>query len=426
MKVTLTPLAAPSLVMIRFDWEELSTQFDSEWKIIKDRLDLKGFRKGKVPRSIAEKRIGVNELYKTTITDAVNRALDDIKKDIVHVDKITIIQFEENKPIVMRTYVDLKPKVKLKKTTGFDVTIVKMLVTTEIIDAKVKKLQARQSISMSIEDRGSEEGDFVDVQSTILIDGQPFDNNKGMFTARLKVGNLNNGASVNKLIRGIVVKDNPTGVVEFPDTFMAPLLRGKKTLVTFEVLNVTKIEVPEINDEFAKSNGYKNLKELRHHCEIEAEEEKNKHRDVVIISAILDKIIEINEVGPVPDSLFNRQIRIMLNDYLKQIGLSETEFFTQTQTSFDHFSNQNADLALHRIKTRLILEKSLDENAKIKVKEEEIDARLKRVAKLSDQTYEALNTPDNRVTARYDVGTEKELDRIKKTVKVIEKEQAKK
>src|SRR5690606_24104635 len=150
-------------------------------KVVKD-VQLPGFRKGRVPRPIFEKRFGVEVLYQDALDivlpDAYAKAVEESGIEPVAQPEIDIEQIEKGKDLVFTATVVVKPEVKLGQYKGLEVTKVDTEVTEEEVNAEIETLQKRYAELVVKEDEPAEKGDTVVIDFEGFIDGEAFGGGK--------------------------------------------------------------------------------------------------------------------------------------------------------------------------------------------------------------------------------------------------------
>lgn len=422
MKVTTQRLAVPMLVLVTYEYDELKEQLDEEWKKKSKTINLKGFRAGNVPRKIAEQRFGVDHLYSDTLTESMNKALDDVKEDIVYVDTINIVTFEHNKPIVLRTTVDLKPTVIVKNDT-IEIEVPEIVIKEEDIQNKMLAELDKNTISTKSED-SIKNGDEVSLTVALLSDGKLFNPKEPKQNITGVIGELHPFGFIEDILLGKKINDKLDEVVSVGD-HPSDKMANKDVTIRGNIQRVIHRDVPEVNDEFAKKIGFENVKQWKQQLEKEVFQDRMAQREHVISISLLNRMIEENEIGPLPDGLVSNQIDALLENYAKAINLPVDQYLKKMKTTKESFSQVNASQAYSRIQSRLLLE-AVHEQQKFEVTEEDIDNLLKKQADNIGKTVEEIDHSANRKKARLDVGTDKALEYLKSRVIIKEVKEEKK
>ena len=164
----------------------------------KGKISVPGFRKGKVPRKMIEKMYGAGVFYEdaanTLIQENYAQAVEESGVDVVSRPTIEVVQIEAGKPFIFTAEVAVKPEVTLGEYKGVEVPKSETEVTDEDIDAEIKKEQEKNSRTVTVEDRGAENGDITTIDFEGFVDGVAFEGGKGTdYPLTLGSGSFNSG-----------------------------------------------------------------------------------------------------------------------------------------------------------------------------------------------------------------------------------------
>ena len=133
------------VLTVEVDAETVSTSLDSAFKKVVKQINVPGFRKGKMPRPLFEKRFGVESLYQDAIDlmlpEAYTTAIEETGIEPVDRPEIDVEQMEKGKTFIFTAKVTLKPEVKLGDYKGLEVETFDTSVTDEDVDNEIKSLQ---------------------------------------------------------------------------------------------------------------------------------------------------------------------------------------------------------------------------------------------------------------------------------------------
>ena len=367
----------------RFD-EALDQAFK---KVVKD-VSLPGFRKGRVPRQIFEKRFGVEALYQDAVDiilpDAYSEAVE--QTDIFPVDQpvIDIEEIEKGKDLIFVCEVTVKPEVKLGEYKGIEYEEEKVEVTEEELDEELKNLQERQAELVLKEEGAVEEGNTVVIDFEGFIDEEAFEGGKGE-NYSLEIGS---GQFIPGFEEQLIGKESGEEVevnVTFPEEYHAEDLAGKDAVFKVKIHEIKEKEVPELDDEFAKDvdDEVETLAELREKKEKELLERKERDYENKIRETIIEKVIENAEID-IPEAMINTELDNMLREFeqnLQMQGMSLENYYQFSGQSEEQLKEQMKDDAEKRVKTNLTLE-AIFEEENLEVSEEAIDEELEKMAEM--------------------------------------------
>ncbi len=170
------------VLTVEVDAETVSTSLDSAFKKVVKQINVPGFRKGKMPRPLFEKRFGVESLYQDAIDlmlpEAYTTAIEETGIEPVDRPEIDVEQIEKGKTFIFTAKVIVKPEVKLGEYKGLEVEVFETNVTDEDVENEIKALQEKQAELVVKEDGKAENGDTVVMDFEGFVDGEAFEGGK--------------------------------------------------------------------------------------------------------------------------------------------------------------------------------------------------------------------------------------------------------
>lgn len=365
--------------------DTFSKAVESAFQKNKNRFNVPGFRKGKVPRKMIEKMYGAGIFYEeaanAVIPDAYEKALEECTETIVSSPKVDVVQIEEGKPFIFTAEVALKPEVTLGAYKGVQVEPVQISVTDEEIEADLKQQQENNARTVAVEGRPVADGDIAVIDFEGFVDGAAFEGGKGE-NYSLTIGSHSFIDNFEEQLIGKNAGDSCEVNVTFPEDYQAKELAGKPALFKVTVKEIKEKQLPELDDEFAgEVSEFDTLEEYKADIrkkleERKAEEAKNQKEDAVIDAIVADAKMEI------PDAMVETQQRQMVDDFAQRMqmqGLTMEQYFQFTGQTYDGMVEQMKPQAERRIKSRLVLEAVVAAEG-IEASEEDYEAEIARMA----------------------------------------------
>ncbi len=168
---------------IEVPYEEFDKAVDQAYKRNKNKINVPGFRKGKVPRQMVEKMYGKDIFFEDAaniiIPDAYSKAYDECEEEIVSSPKIDVVQMEADKPFIFTAEVALNPSVRLGEYKGIEIEKLDTEVTEADIDEQIEQERNRQARVVTVEGRAIKEGDTAVIDFEGFVDGEAFEGGKG-------------------------------------------------------------------------------------------------------------------------------------------------------------------------------------------------------------------------------------------------------
>lgn len=371
------------------------------------RIQVPGFRRGKVPVSIIEKRYQ-RELEHEVIDKLVPKAIDEAieKEGLRPVEQPTLedVQYRQGEPMKVLASFEVRPVIALEKYTGFSVELKKAdyEVTAAEIDGQLEQIRQRAATFEPVEiARPLAEGDFavIDVRGEPQgEDGVPF-RREGILV-EVDIAGEDSGFARN--IVGAAIGETRNFTVEYPKDFSDETIAG--TSITYEVCvkELKKRVLPDLDDDFAKDLGqFESLAQLREQIEHELKHEKEHQRRHDLEHKIIDSILDANPPFELPEVMVQRQLARRENELRRHM--------VSRQVNPDHigfdwaaFRESTVPAAKHAVQHILLLDEvATRENISVTAKEikEEIDAIARSAGEdpsalrremMSDGRFEAI------------------------------------
>ena len=365
--------------------EDLEKAMQNAYQKAKGRISIPGFRKGKAPRKMIEQMYGkgvfLEDAVNALIPEHYSKALAECELEIVSQPTIDITQAEPGKAFIFTAEVAVKPEVTLGEYKGVEVPKSETEVTDEDVDAELKKEQEKNSRTVTVEDRGAENGDITTIDFEGFVDGEAFEGGKGT-DYPLTLGSNSFIPGFEDQLVGSKAGDHVEVKVTFPEEYQAKELAGKEAVFQCDVKKVEAKELPELDDDFAQDvSEFDTLAEYKEDVKKNLTEKKEKAARTAKENAAVDKAIENAEMD-IPDAMLNTQVRQMLDDFSRRMqsqGLTMEQYFQFTGMTLDKMQEEMKPQALKRIQTRLVLEK-IAEVENIQPTEEEVEEEFKKMA----------------------------------------------
>ena len=400
--------------------EELEKALQAAYNKEKNKINIPGFRKGKVPRAMIEKMYGPEIFYddaaNTLIPDAYAKAADESGLEIVSQPKIDLVQIEKGKPFIFTAEVAVKPEVTLGEYKGVEVPKADLTVTDEEVAAEIDRERDKNARTITVEDRPVQSGDQAVIDIEGFVDGVAFEGGKGESYPLTIGSNTFIPGFEDQLIGAEVGKEVDVNVL-FPAEYQEKSLAGKPALFKVTVKEIKVKELPELDDDFAQDvSEFDTLEEYKADVRKNLEAKKAEAAKTAKEDAVVDKIIE-NASMEIPDAMVETQTRQMMDDFanrMQQQGLSMEQYFQFTGMDAEKLAEQMKPSALKRIQTRLVLE-AIVKAENIEATEEEYMAEIKKMADMYQMEVEKLE----QLVGEYEADSIKEDIAVQKAVDLV-------
>lgn len=376
-------------LQIEVPGEVVSKEIDSAYRKLSKKAKVKGFRPGKVPRTILQRYYGdyvQNEVMSSLISDTYLKAISE--KDIKPVSQPTIDNgtLEEGKAFEYSATVEVKPDVDVKDYLGLQLQGRKVRVAKGDVDKRLRELQdLHAQLATEEKRRKIREGDFVVIDYEGSSDGRPFEGSGGK-DLMLHIGSGGFVPEFDEKLIGAGRDDEREVEVTFPEDH--PTMAGKQAVFRVKVKEIKKKVLPKLDDEFAKDiGGYEDLKELRSRIreDLKREGEESAKRDLE--RQLVEKLIEHNFFD-VPRSMVEGQIDYFVADTKIRLA-SQGVDLKDVRIDEGKLRKDFEEAALKRVKQGLILEK-ISALEGISAEDEEVTERLREISLRTNQNLEKV------------------------------------
>ena len=401
-------------IKVFIDKKTMNSYMDKKYDEIKDSVNLKGFRPGKVPREILRRQFGkavFGEVLDKVLKETTTKALEENKIKPAGQPKLDLKTYGEDKDLEYIISVTELPKVQIKSIENIKFDEYSIKIDEKETDKRIKEIAKNQpNFIDASDDTKAKNGDLVVFDYNATVDDKPFKGGEGKNT-QLTLGK-------DLFLKGfddqlVGVKKGDTKIVEavLPENFPEKELVNKKAKFNCNIIQIKNTKEVEINDEFAKNLGAKDLKDLKSIVSKQINDEYKNSLDRLSKNQIL-KEIEKFKVDEIPENLIEEEVKILSQ------GMSEDDS-KKNRKNFE-------EIAKKRIKVGLILNEFGEQN-QIKVTEQELQSEVqKQIRMMPGQEKMVMDfyqkNPSALASLRGTVYEEKILNLIKEKGKPNKKE----
>lgn len=365
--------------------DELEKALQNAYKKQKNKINIPGFRKGKVPRQMIEKMYGPEIFYDDAVNELMPRAYadayDECDLDIVSRPEVDVVQIEKGKPFIFTAEVAVKPEVTLGEYKGLEVEKVSVEVTAEEVEKRLKEEAEKNARTVTVEDRAVQDNDEVIMDFEGFVDGEAFEGGKGE-NYPLTIGSGSFIPGFEEQLIGAETEKETEVKVTFPEDYHASELQGKEAVFKCTVHEIKMKELPEIDDEFAAEvSEFDTLDEYKADLEAKLKEQKEaegkrKQEDEAVEKAVANASFEI------PEAMITTNISQMKDDFSRRMrsqGLTMEQYYQFTGMTEEKMDEEMRPQAVKRIETRIVLE-AVARAENIEISDEKLDEEIGRLA----------------------------------------------
>ncbi len=407
-------------IEIKIEKEEWTKALDKSFEKSVKNIKVDGFRKGKVPRNVFEKKFGVESLYKEAINvvlpDAYTKALNESKLEPIMQPMIDIKDIN-NESLTLIFKIITKPEVKIKKYTGLKVKKETVKVTDEEVKNQINHLR-EQYADIVVKDGKVENGDTAVIDFEGFKDGVAFDGGKGE-NYPLEIGSNTFIPGFEEQLIGLKAGEEKDINVTFPEDYASEDLKGQPVIFKIKVNEVKTKELPEMDEEFFKDLGYDDIEteeQLTDLIKADLEAKKDYELENKYVDDLLEAVAKNTEIE-IPEELIDEEAHRMVHQYeenLKMQGITLDMFYQFTNSNEEALKAQMKPEAEKRVKYRFMLEEIV-KLEKIEVSDEEANKEVEELAaKYQMSKEDFLKEIGGLEMIKYDIEMQKVLEVIKK------------
>ena len=418
---------------MEFSAEEFENAQVKAYQANKGQFVIDGFRKGKAPRSIIEKKYGEGVFFEDALDELFRenypKALNELNLEVIDSPRAEFTQLKKGEGFTATITVACFPVVEVKDYKGVKIDKIEREVKEDEIDNEIEQLQKRNARMVSVE-RAAEDGD------TVYFDYSGFvgDNQFEVGTAEKQTLKLGSGMFIpgfEEQLVGCKADEDKDVKVTFPKDYHATDLAGKEAVFHCHIHEVREEELPELNDDFAQDvSEFDTLEELRANTRERLEETAKQSCIAQMKDAAMEKVMEANEVEA-PVTMVNDEIDRMINEFQQQLmysGMRLDDYFKYTGTTMQDFREQVRPDAEKSVKTRIVL-MGIVEAEKLECTDEEMNAELELMAKQYNTDVDQIKAmigEANLVYFKKDIQVKKAIDFVYDNCNATKKKASKK
>ncbi len=376
-------------IELSIPWKEWEKYLVLAVEDISKNIKIEGFRPGKAPKDIIEKKVGkeaiLNEAAEKAIRKNYSRVVLDEKLDVIGAPNVEILKLVEGNDLEYKIKTAVMPEVKMENWIGGVKKInkkqqeKKVEVSKEEVKKELEKL-ANSRVQLITVNREARNGDSVEIDFQVSRDGVPIENGTS------KKHNLILGRGV--FIPGF--EENVIGMnggeekefeLEFPKDYHAKDLAGRKATFKVKLNIVQERKTPQIDDAFAVSLGnFKDLAELEKSIEDGIFKEKETQKKEENRSEIVEFLIGEMKVE-LPEILIHEELHRMIGEFEAQLsgmGMNIESYLEKINKSRENLEKEWEGQAQKRIKSALVLEE-VAKQKEIEIASEKIEEEMNKL-----------------------------------------------
>ncbi|MEN9915522.1 MAG: hypothetical protein RL725_197 [Actinomycetota bacterium] len=401
----LTPTRVKLSIEVTFD--ELAPHVDGAYKTLSEKINIPGFRKGKVPTAMIDQRVGRGAV----LDEAINAALPTFysqaakENDVLVIGRpdVEIVELKDKENFSFTVEVDVRPEISLPNFSQIKIEVDDVKVNDADIDEQIQSLRTRFGTLTTVE-KNVATGDFVTIDLVATKDGNDLEGGTANDLS-YEVGSSSMIDGLDEALIGLAAN----GSKSF-DTALVGMAEGEKGTVKVTVKAVKERELPPIDDAFAKlASEFETLAELKADLTTRLTRLKEMEQGAQARDLLVEKLTSTVEI-PLPAEIIEAEV----NDHLEKEGRLE-----------DDKHRAEVDLEVRTTITREFLLDSIVKAESVAVNETELTEYLVRAAARygmsPDQFIKEVSDAGQVTTMVAEVARAKALAGVLARVQVVDK-----
>ena len=408
--------------------ERVAKELSAAIRTYQKRLEMPGFRKGKVPLTLIEKRYG-DGIRAGVIEDLLPRLLQEAMQEAglnpAGTPRITKLDHEPGEGLKFTASIDVWPEVELDNYEGLEISRVAHEITDEEIDEQLTELRGRQATEKSVE-RALEKGDVLIADLQRLEDGVAVVGDR--YEERyFHIGNAEAPSpEFEEALIGITAGEERTIDFTYRDDLPNEELAGKQEHFMVTAREIRERELPELDDEFAKDVGeqFESLDQLKDHIRGQMTQRWEFMGRQQMRGELMDGLLNNHEIE-IPEGLLTNYLESIRQEREEQANQQGQDHGHDHDHDHDHgheaeFTDEERQSGERRLKSYLVME-ALRAKITVEVTEEEFDAYLERRSGEMGLKAEDLKRSPRVGDLRRDLEEDKIFKQLESTAKITEK-----
>lgn len=391
-------------LMIEIEAKEVDNRLDKAYKEYGKRAKIRGFRPGKIPRKILENYFAqqvMEEVTREIVSETLPRAVEETKTLPVSMPVVENGPLKVNQNFKYSAVIEVRPEFELKDDMGLQVQKEICSLGDEAVDKHLEEIRKTHGKLINIdEDRTVKEDDYV------IMEYEGFEGEKALEGIKshnflLRTGSNDFHPDFEKALIGLHRGDETEIKVDFNDSYYHSKLAGKSVNFRVKVIEIKVMELPDLNDDFAKNLGtdFDNLEGLKIKIREDLIAREEKRIDKELKERILKKISD-GVSFELPDSLVESEIRYAIES-IRQNLIRAGSSMEKAGLREEKLREEFRPAAENRVKNMLILGEIAKKN-NLNIDESELSDAFTAMAKSIGQDsgvlrkyYETNNLVDS-------------------------------
>jgi trigger factor len=414
-------------VAVELSWDEMKPYLDKASEKISTDVKVEGFRPGKVPYDVLKTKVGEMAILQEAADLAVQKTAETVLREqfkdadaetdnIVGRPEVKLTKLAVGNPLEYKVVLQRAPEVTLGKYKDLKIKEETAVVKDEEVEKVIKELRALRA-SEKIIARELQDGDKALVNIQMFLDNVPLEGGQSRNTAVI-MGADYIIPGFDKELLGAKKGETREFKLFYPSEHYQKNIAGKMVEFKVAVEEVYERVLPELNDEFAKNVGAKDVNDLKQNIRENLETERKQKNEEKIIIELFEKILAKTTFSHLPEQLVHSEAHNMIHELKHSVEQQDGKFADYLLHVKKTESELEAELmpeAEKRVKTSFIVS-AITKAENIAVSDDELQKKIDELLKLYDANLEAkaqVQTAEYRDYIKRNLLNQKVIDRLK-------------
>ncbi|MEP6925602.1 MAG: trigger factor [Pyrinomonadaceae bacterium] len=360
-----------------------------------------GFRRGYAPRDIVKTRFRediqnetLRDLLPNRVTEAIQEHnLHPLSEPQLHIENAESLNLTTNADLHLHVHVEVMPVLETPNYKGFEAVRRVRPVADDEIEKMIEGRRSEQASLIPIEDRAAEVGDTVNVD----VDGKFVGDEEAepiqVEDLAVELGGAGVQQEFTDNLIGVQPDETRNFTITYPEDFSSAGLAGKTLEYAAKVKSVGRVELPEVNDEWAQSlsegeENYESIADLRGKLRLNLESMAKMEADNKLRDELMNKMIEANPIE-VPPTLTNYQAQGLTQQFTQNMEQQGIDMRQADEKLLQMLYQRMLPQAEREVRGALLLDK-IAEVENIQVSADEVTTEFEAIAKYSGRTADEV------------------------------------
>ncbi|MBR1425325.1 trigger factor [bacterium] len=364
--------------------KEADEAYNSAASRISQHINVNGFRKGKAPRAVVERHVGVDRIQQEALDivlpKCLNQAIYDNKLDVISQPVLKDYKFEHGKDLEITIEVETRPELTLGEYKSLNLKAEVPAEDSKAFDTALESFLNRHSSMELVLDRASSATDTVVFDFDGTCNGEKIQGGSAKGYA-LDLAHSNFIPGFAEQLVGHNIKDEFDIQVTFPADYHDEKLKGQPATFAIKINEIKQRVLPELTDEFvSKNTQFKTVDELKADIQKYVETQRENIKKSSAENAIFKSVVDSSSVE-IPQRMIDREVESLKAEYQQRLSYQGMEWskFVEAQGGEEEFGKTLVEDARARIKNSLIIDK-ISKEEKISVEQKDFSEKLSQLS----------------------------------------------